>query len=327
MKKQIIICILLISLVLSGCNQSVKTDNKKEEHQMEIMIAAPKSPSTIPILRLIETNALGEDVKINLELYGDMEKMIVMATEEKYGFMVLPVHTAATLYNKGLGAKLLNVFGWGGMYLSTTDPECSTWEDLKDKTLYVPAMGSIPDIITQYFCIQHGLKIGENINVVYSSHHEIAQLIELGKIKYAVDAEPFVTRNSQSVEGYKIICDFAKEWKEINESQYNMPANGVITSNTFISNKGEWIERFNLEFEKALQWTTENPDDAAVLAEKYLNADAELIEKAMPNYKFLVKPAMDVKGDIEAYCEVLSSFKPESIGGKIPDEGFYYKNK
>ena len=39
-----------------------------------------------------------------------------------------------------------------------------------------------------------------------------------------------------------------------------------------------------------------------------------------------IKPAFGAtaKSDIEAYLTILQSFKPALIGGKLPDEGFYY---
>jgi hypothetical protein len=39
------------------------------------------------------------------------------------------------------------------------------------------------------------LSVGEDVEIVYSSHAEIAQLIAMGTIQYAVDAQPYVTSN------------------------------------------------------------------------------------------------------------------------------------
>lgn len=336
MKKGIILMLLLSITLIFGCGQAEKTTEigakmnsieTDEKEQIPLLVAVPKSPAAIPVLRMIESNALGDQIKIDFKLYGDMDKMMAIAVGRDYGLMVVPVHTAAALYNKGIGVKLLNVFGWGGMYLSTTDLNCNGWEDLKGKQLYVPAKGSVPDIITQHFFSQHGLKIGDNIEVVYSSHPEIAQLIKAEKIKYAVDAEPYVTRNMETIQDYRIVSDFSDEWKKTEGSEYSLPANGIIVNSGFLAENKEVISIFNEEFKKALTWTLDNPAEAGVLAEKYLNADAKLIEKAMPGFNFIYKASINAKKDIEEYCNVLSSFKPESIGGKVPDENFYYKNE
>lgn len=330
MSKRLIVLSVILTLsvgLLFACGHSTEPANPNTKNEIAVLLSAPKSPATIPILRMMETNALGDKVKIDLKLYNGMEKMMTIASGEDYGFMVLPINTATTLYNKGLDIKLLNVSLWGGMYLATTDPDCNKWADLKGKQLYVPNKGSVPDIITQHFLSQHGLRRGDNIELVYSTHPEIAQLIALDKTKYAIDVEPFVTANKENNENYIVISDYVDEWKKTEGNEYSLPAFGLITNNDFSSKNKELIKTFNEEYKKALEWTLENPNEAGVLTEKHLNLDRKLIEKAMPNFKFDYKTSIDAQKDIEKYCNVLLSFKPASIGGKIPDENFYYTKK
>ena len=70
-----------------------------------------------------------------------------------------------------------------------------------------------------------------------------------------------------------------------------------------------------------------NPEDAGKLAEKYLNVDDVLIEKAMSNFNFNYVSSEAAKKDIEKYYDILFTYRPEIIGGKISDESFYYKNE
>jgi hypothetical protein len=60
---------------------------------------------------------------------------------------------------------------------------------------------------------RHGLSIGKHVQVIYSNHTEIAQLLATGTIQYAVDAQPFITANLQRLENYHVIADFVSEWK------------------------------------------------------------------------------------------------------------------
>lgn len=334
MKKSIALMIVLIISLITGCGQS----NSKEasnsspqsaelKEQTTITVAAPKSPATIPVLRMIESNCMGDKIKIELQLYSDMETMMAMASEGDYGILIVPAHTAANLNNKGVDVKLLNVFNWGGMCLSTTDSDCNSWEDLAGKELYVPSKGSVPDILTQYFLKQNGLAVGENIEVVYSSHNEIAQLLSGGTIKYAVDAQPFVTSNTNNVQGYKIISEFSEEWRLTQGEEYSIPANCMVSSTEYLSKNVELINSFNKKFSEAVEWTVENPTEAGTLANANLNANAELIAEAMQGFGFAYKSAADSQEDLEQYYNVLLAMKPESIGGTIPNKEFYYSEK
>lgn len=322
--KKILLFLLIVSISLFfGCTPS-ETSNLDTKNETTIIVGAPKSPATIPVLRMIETKALGENVNIELKIYSSMEKMMALATGEGYDFLEVPVNAASVLYNKGLNVKLLSVTLWGGMYLSTTDPNCESWKDLNGKQVYVPNKGSVPDLITQHFLNKNGLNIGENVEVVYAGHSEIAQLIQSGKIKYAIDVEPFVTGNKENIENYRVISDFVNEWKQLEGDEYSMPNFGVITNNNFLQNNGKLVKVFNEEHDKAMKWVLDNPEEAGKLAEQHLNSNKDLITKAIPSFKFEFKTAMDAKDEIEKYCSVLLDLRPESIGGKIPDEDFYY---
>ena len=334
MKKSYALVIVLIISLLTGCGQSdlnEASNNNLQSSELDaqttITVVAPKSPATIPVLRMIESDCMGDEAKIDLQIYRDMEAMMAMASEGDYGILIVPAHTAANLKNKGVDVKLLNVFNWGGMFLSTTDSNCNSWEDLVGKELYVPSKGSVPDILTQYFLKQNGLTIGKNVEVVYSSHNEIAQLLSAGTIQYAVDVQPFVTSNTKNVQGYKVIADFSEEWKFKQGEEDNMPANCMVSSTEYLSKNEELINSFNKKFSEAVQWTVENPIEAGTLANTNLNANAEMIAEAMPGFCFAYKSAFDSEKDIEKYYNVLLEIKPESIGGAIPNKEFYYSEK
>jgi NitT/TauT family transport system substrate-binding protein len=289
-----------------------------------ITVIAPKSPGIIPILRMMENDCMGESATIDLQFYSDMEAMMTLASKGEYSVLIAPPYTAANLYNKGINVKLLNVFNWGGMYLSTTDPNCNSWKDLKGKELYVPSKGSVPDILTQYFLGQNGLTIGKDVEVVYSAHTEIAQLIASGTIRYAVDAQPFVSSNQKKVKGYQVISDFSEEWRQTQGKEYTMPGTCAAVNTKFLNKNESLISKFNGKLSDAVEWTVSHPSEAGTLAHDHLNANAELIADAMPGFCFEYKSAADAKKDVNEYFNVLYQLKPGSIGNKMPDDNFFY---
>ncbi|WMJ83205.1 hypothetical protein ACS3UN_09015 [Oscillospiraceae bacterium LTW-04] len=106
-----------------------------------------------------------------------------------------------------------------------------------------------------------------------------------------------------------------------------MPAYGLAANSTFLSQNVEFTKSFMEEFEKSVSWVINNPEDAGKLAKKHLNADDVLIEKAMPNFNFNYVPSDTAQKDIEKYYDILFACRPKSIGGKKPDERFYYKTQ
>lgn len=327
MKTRLMLILFLIIILLFGCSRSSKKTTPDEKLQNTIIVSAPKTVATIPLLRMIDSNALGAGVKIDLQLFGDLEKLMVIAVREDYGFLILPIHTAAVLYNKGVDVKLMHVSVWGGIYLSSTEDDCQQWQDLKGQQLYLPNKGSVPDILARYFLEENGLKMGENLEIINTTYPQIAQLFKMEKIKYAVDGEPFATSNKTYVQNYRVILDFCEEWKKTSGDKYSLPAYGVVVNEDFLKENQAFVKIFNREYSRAVQWVSANPAEAGVLAEKHLNLNSKLITKAIPGLNFSYQLALNAKMTIEKYYNILFNSKPESIGGKVPNENFYYQEE
>jgi NitT/TauT family transport system substrate-binding protein len=221
--------------------------------------------------------------------------------------------------------KLTNVDTWGVMYLSTTDPNCNEWVDLKGKKLYVPFKSAPPDVITQYFLKENGLEASKDVEIIYSTPPEIAQMVKAGEIEYAMNIEPFITASKMGNDDVRVIFDYKEEWKKVNGNEFNIPNAGIATNNKFLKEHGELVKLFETEYEKALTWTLENTDESSKLVEKYLGLNQKLIEKAMPTLGLTYKNSADSKKDLAKYYNNLLDFKPDSIGGKTPDENYYYE--
>ena len=158
-----------------------------------IRIGMPKAPPALPVLRMIESNALGENVKIEYTIWDAPEKLIAMVQSGDFDMFAFPLTVVAKLYNKGVPVTLTNVDTWGVSYFLTTDPALKNWSDLKGKTVYVPLQSSPPDVITQFFMKKAGLTPKKDVTIIYSSRPEIAQMMAAGKIQYATMIEPQVT--------------------------------------------------------------------------------------------------------------------------------------
>ncbi|WIF95709.1 ABC transporter substrate-binding protein [Caminicella sporogenes] len=331
-QKIMLILITVLSIaMLFGCNQSqnkhVQVSDEKSKKEISIVISGPKAPPTIPLLRMMEINALGEHVKIDFKIWNSVEELLAIATGKEYGFLAVPVNTAAKLYNKGIDIKLTNVNTWGVMYLATTDQKCNQWDDLKGKKLYIPFKSAPPDIVTQYLLKEHGLEAGKDIEIIYSTPSEIAQLLKAGEIEYAMNIEPFITASKMGNEKVRVIFNYMDEWKKIKGAEYDIPNAGIIINNKFLKENKQLVELFEEEYKKALTWTLENPKEAGELVEKYLGLNKNLIEKAMPTLGLKYKQSKDAKKDLEEYYKTLLNFKADSIGGKTPDENYYYEKK
>ncbi len=292
--------------------------------QTMLTIGAPKAPPTLPILRMMESNALGEKVKIQLDTWEEPESLIAMVQDGKHDMFAFPLTVAAKLYNKGMDIRLTNVNTWGVTYFMTSDPEFKTWEDLKGKTVYVPLQSSPPDALTQYFINEAGLEVGSDVSIIYASTSEVASMLISGEAEYATLIEPQVTKVMKSNENVRTALSFEKEWKRVTGTDTKIPNAGFGTKQSFIDQYPELVKEFEAAYLEAAQWVNDNPEEAGILAEKYLGINAGLITKAIPNMGLEYVTAIDSREELDMFYELLNNFDSSMIGGKIPESGLYY---
>lgn len=319
--------ILTIFVCLIGCGietQMEKNDNVEKTETMAIKLGVPKAPPTLPILYMMEQKVLWEDIDIELDIWDAPEQLLAMAQDGTHDMFAFPLTVVSKLHNKGLDVVLTNVNTWGVTYFVTTDVSLTEWSQLKGKTVYIPLQSSPPDALTQFFLNEAGLKVGEDVEIVYSTTTEISQMLSAGTISYATLIEPQVTAAKMNNADVRVAFSFEEEWKRLKGDESIVPNAGFGTTQHFLDENAEFIAKFETEYEKAVEWVLANPAEASVLAEKYLGLKAALVEKAIPNMGLLYKGVTDAKEELDGFYQLLLDFNPEMIGGKIPNEKMYY---
>ena len=290
-----------------------------------IRVGIPKAPPALPIIRMIETNALGDDAKVEFSVWNSPEQLIAMIQGKEQDMFAFPLTVVGKLYNKGMPLMLTNVNTWGVTYFLTSDPDYKDWADLKGKTVYVPLRSSPPDALTQFFIGKAGLVVGKDVELIYASIPEVTQLVVSGKAIYATQIEPQVTACLMQNKSVRVATSFENEWKKVTDDGSIVPNAGFGGRKDFIKKNAEVVAKFEAEYEKALNWVLENPEEAGILAEKYLGLKAGLIKNAIPRMGLYYKNAYDAKKDLDQLYRILNDFDKTMVGGKIPNEGMLYK--
>ena len=289
-----------------------------------LKLGVPTAPPTLPVLHMMEENMLGDNVNIELDVWNSPEQLLAMVQDSEHDMFAFPLTVVAKLSNKGMPVRLMNVNTWGVTYFMTTDPDFKTWSDLKGKTVYVPLQSSPPDALTQYFINEAGLKVGEDINIVYASTSEVASMLASGEAEYATLIEPQVTSAMSQNENVIRALSFDEEWQRTTGTDTMIPNAGWGTTQTFIDAHPELVKEFQTAYEESVQWVLDNPADAAALAEKYLNMKAAIVEKAIPNMGLHFKSAQDAQDELNTFYQLLNDFDASMIGGSLPDDSMYY---
>lgn len=330
MKKRLLkaLCLSVVSMFMIGCGSSNVADTAKNtEEKVTINLGLTKAAPALPVLQMVESNAMGDNVELNIDYWDSPEQLIAMTQDGEHDMFALPLTVGAKLYNKGIGIKLTNVNTWGITYFVTSDDNIKDWSDLKGKTIHVPLKSSPPDIVLRYFLNANGINPETDAELKYASTSEVAQLVKSGQAEYAVLLEPQVTNCLSGNENLRIAFSYDTEWKKIMGEEKNIPNAGIGASSEFAESNPEVVEKFEEEYEKALNYLVENPEKAGELGNEYFGVDKEIMEKAVPTLGIMYKSGKDSIEDLNDFYKVLYDYDPTTIGGQIPDEEFYYSAK
>ena len=91
------------------------------------------------------------------------------------------------------------------------------------------------------------------------------------------------------------------------------------------SKDGHLIKRFQEEYAKSLEWYKANPKEAGKLVAKNIDMLSEDgVSDSMAHVRLKNVTAVEAKKDLEFFFNILKEEDPKSIGGKLPNDSFYY---
>lgn len=333
-KGTIYVVLLLMLFSLAGCagsgtqNKSQTQEQPKKAENVTVDVGVLRGPTAISIVKMIEENpSLGDGVKVNYAVEQSPEVLSSKLLSEEMEFATIPTNMAAILYNKGVPYQLAAVNTWGVMYLVSSDETVNSWADLKGKQIGAVSKGAASDVVFKYLLSQNGINPDQDATLTYSpSPVELAQLVIAGKTKIAVLPEPWVTLVLSKNPQAQIKLDLQQEWTKKVGQDVPFPQTCLVVNKTFASQHPQVVEAFLKEYAGSIQWVNKDNAAAAALLKKHdLGIPAELAQAAIPRCNLRYMGSQKAQPAVDAFLKTLLDFSPETTGGKVPDDKFYYK--
>ncbi len=332
------IIMLMVPVATTGCSGSNEpgpgtkagTDSGKSGNAgVTLKIAAIKGPTALSMINMIEHKpVLNEKVTTEYIIKDSPETVRPMLLHGEADIAAIPTNMAAILYNKGVEYQVAGISLWGTLYMvGQSDIEVTEWADLKDKRIYLMAKGMTPDISFRYMLEKKGLDPEKDVTLDYRypMPQDLAGAVGAGKADLAVLSEPMVSTLLAKNSDLKIILDLTREWNEITENKIPLAQTCVFVRKEFARKYPEIVAGFLKEYENSIEWVNANTGEAGELAVKHgIMPAAEVASETIPRCNMRYEDAFAAKDGINAYLEVFHGFDPNIVGGRLPDEGFYY---
>lgn len=306
----------MLGAVLSGCGASEVYD---------VRVGGMKGPTTIGMVKLLEDAKEGTSgVNVDFTLTGAADELAPKVIKGEVDLAAVPANLASVLWNKTGGeVVLLAVNTLGVLYIVETGNEVQSIADLKGKTIYASGKGSTPEYNLRYILEQNGIDPDSDVTIEWKSEasETVAMLATGGGV--AMLPQPYVASAESKVENLRIALDLTKEWENLGVES-KMITGVLVGRREFVEANPKAVEAFLEEYEASIEYVVENVADAAVLVGEYDIVGEQVAKKAIPYCNLEYIDGEDMKSAVSGYLQILFDADPASVGGTLPNDGFYY---
>ncbi len=319
-KKIIILVTLLLvfSFMLTGCEEGTKEPT-------DVTIAGLKGPTSIGMIQLIDSKPLdGDHYNVEYIVEGSPDNLIGKIINGEIDIAAVPTNAASVIYNKTEGdIQFLALNTLGVIYVVGTE-DVNSIADLAGKNVAISGKGATPEYAFNYLLEKNN--VADSVNAEFLlDHSSLAQTVIAEDNKIAVLPQPFVTQVMMNNPNVEILIDLNEEWKKATDGESVLAMGCLIVNTKFAEEHPYFINEFLNEYKSSVEWVNNNYEEAGQLVEKNgILPNAKLAENAIPNCSIVYMDAQEAKDEVQSFLSILHDFNPDSVGGKLPDEDFYY---
>lgn len=235
----------------------------------------------------------------------------------------LPTNVAANLYNKTGKVQLLALNTLGVLHILENGNTVNSLADLNGKTLYAINQGTNTEYVLDYLLTQNGLDPDADVDIQWKTSEEVTSLMASGEIDLCMLPVPAATTVLMQNSDVRDAIDLSDAWTQ-SGANGTFTMGCVVVRTQFAQENPQAVQDFLAEYEASINYIKDNPEEGAALIEQYgIVPKAAIAQAAIPQANMIFVAGQDMKS-ISSYYEVLFAADPGSIGGSIPDDGFYY---
>lgn len=313
----------MMGALLTGCGSG------KAEEKITVKVGALKGATTLGLLPLEDKAANGEaGENYEFSMMTAADELLPMMIKGELDIALLPSNVASVLYQKtNGGVTVIDINTLGVLYMVSGDSSVTGVEDLAGKTIYLTGKGTTPDYVLHYILSGNGMDADSDCTLEYKSEAtEVAALLAENPDAIGLLPQPFVTAACAQNDALSVILDMNAEWEKLQGEDGSRLVTGVtVVRNEFLQEHENAVVTFMEEHQASAQSMNSDVENGAKLAvASEIIAKEPIALKAIPKCNITYIDGADMKQALSGYLEVLYEQNPESIGGAMPGDDFYY---
>lgn len=286
-------------------------------------VVALKGPTAMGLVKLMEDDK--EAGAYNFDIIAAVDEVAPLLVKGEADVACVPANLASVLYNNTEGAvQVLAVNTLGVLYIVESGESVQSVADLKGKTIFASGKGATPEYALNFILSQNGIDPEKDVTIEWKSEHAeclAALTAEAGAI--AMLPQPFVTTALMKAEGLRVALDLNAEWDKLGVESSLLTGVAVVRK-AFAEEHPDAVNAFLDGYKASVEWVNANTAEAAALIGALDIVPEAVAAKALPACNITFIEGEEMKAKLSGYLGVLLDANPKAVGGKLPEDDFYY---
>lgn len=291
------------------------------ENEDAIQVGALKGPTAMGMAQLLDDDAY------EFTIAASPDEIVPMIVQGKVDIAAVPANLASVLYQKTqqqisvLAANTLGV-----LYIVENGDTVKSAEDLKGKIIYASGKGATPEYALNSVLEANGMDPEKDVTIEFKSEHaEVVAALTQDQTAVGLLPQPFVTTALMKNDKLKVALDLNELWEKGVEDDSKLVTGVVVVRNEFAEEHKEELDAFMDAYKESVDFVNTDTAKAAEIIGTHEIVAKEVAEKAIPECSIVFIEGEEMETMLSGYLVTLEEQNPQIIGGKLPDEAFYYK--
>ena len=314
MSKRIYLMLLLISAALLAVSAA------------DVSVAALRGPTAMGLSKLMydSENGISDGNSYSFTLEGSPDAVVPMIVRGDVDIAAIPGNLASVLYNRTKGAvEVIGINTLGVLYIVENGDSVHSVEDLRGRTIYSAGKGATPEYALQYVLKANGLEVGKDVYIEWKSEHaECVAALGADPDGVAMLPQPFATTALMRDGSMRVALDLNDLWQE--KTGHVLITGVTIARRDFVESEKDALSVFLSSYADSVEYINGNTEEGAAIVGHYGIVPENVAVKAIPACNIVLITGEEMKESLSGYLDILYAQNPQSVGGNVPGDDFYY---
>ena len=284
-------------------------------------VVALKGPTAMGLVKLMKDDETAG--AYDFTIAAAVDEVTPMLVKGEADIACVPANLASVLYNNTEGAvRVIAINTLGVLYIVENGDSVHSVKDLAGRTIYASGKGATPEFALNYILSGNGIDPEQDVTIEWKSEHaECLNALLADESGIAMLPQPFVTTAQMKAEGLRVALDLTAEW----DADSSMITGVAVARSAFIDENPDAVGAFLDGYRASVEYVNANTDDAAALVGGYDIVPEPVAKAALPACNITFIEGDEMREKLSGYLAVLFDAEPKSVGGKLPEDDFYFK--